>query len=310
MNQRLSRNAVVLAVLIGASFNGTVFAQAASAVITKSFTPATVPIGGNSIATITVTNPNGVPLTNVQFSDVMPAGIDLITQTGGTCSTLATGGGMFSINPGTDTFSSTSSVLAAGQSCTITVSVKGTVLGAHVNTTSQVTSSEAPPGAAASGTLTVTPGNVDLAIVKTAASAPPYGTGLPITWTIGVSNAGPSAADSVVVTDTIPAGTTLVSAVPTQGSCSGTSTVTCNLGTIANGGTASISLVVTLPSTAGPLSNTASVTSSNPDTNATNNSSTATISVIAAAAIPALSPMALLMLAFAITIAGAMRLRL
>ena len=71
MNPRLSRNAVVLAVLIGASFNGTVFAQAASAVITKSFTPATVPIGGNSIATITVTNPNGVPLTNVQFSDVM-----------------------------------------------------------------------------------------------------------------------------------------------------------------------------------------------------------------------------------------------
>jgi len=85
----------------------------------------------------------------------MPAGIDLITQTGGTCSTLATGGGIFSINPGTDTFSSTSNVLAAGQSCTITVSVKGITLGAHINTTSQVTSSEAAPGAAASGTLTV-----------------------------------------------------------------------------------------------------------------------------------------------------------
>ena len=155
MNQRSSRLPIVTAVLISASFAGTAFAQAASAVITKSFSPAVVALNGSSIGTITVTNPNAVPLTNVQFNDVMPAGIDLITQTGGTCSTLATGGGMFTINPGTETFSSTSSVLAAGQSCTITVSVKGTVLGAHVNTTSQVTSNEAPPGAAASGTLTV-----------------------------------------------------------------------------------------------------------------------------------------------------------
>ena len=156
MNQRSSHLAVVTAVLISASFTGTAFAQAAAAVITKSFNPAVVALNGTSIATITVTNPNAaVPLTNIQFSDTMPAGIDLITQTGGTCSTLATGGGMFSINPGTETFSSTSSVLAGGQSCTITVRVTGTVIGVHLNTTSQVTSSEAPPGAAASATLTV-----------------------------------------------------------------------------------------------------------------------------------------------------------
>jgi uncharacterized repeat protein (TIGR01451 family) len=156
MNQRSSRFPIIMAVLISAFFAGTAFAQAASPVITKSFNPAVVALNGNSIATITVTNPNAaLPLTNVQFNDTMPAGIDLITQTGGTCSTLATGGGMFSINPGTETFSSTSSVLAGGQSCTITVSVRGAAIGAHINTTSQVTSSEAPPGAAASGTLTV-----------------------------------------------------------------------------------------------------------------------------------------------------------
>ena len=156
MNQKSSRLPILTAVLISASFAGTAFAQAASPVITKTFNPALVALNGNSIATITVTNTNAaLPLTNVQFSDTMPAGIDLITQTGGTCSTLATGGGIFSINPGTDTFSSTSNVLAGGQSCTITVSVKGTALGAHINTTSPVTSSEAAPGAAASGTLTV-----------------------------------------------------------------------------------------------------------------------------------------------------------
>jgi|GEM_PF-660504 len=157
MNQSSSRLALVTAVLISAFSAGTVFAQAAAPVITKSFNPAVVVLNGNSIATITVTNPNPVlPLTTVQFSDTMPAGIDLITQTGGTCSTLATGGGMFSINPGTETFSSTSSVLAGGQSCTITVSVRGTVIGTHLNTTSPVSASNAPSGPAASATLTVT----------------------------------------------------------------------------------------------------------------------------------------------------------
>jgi uncharacterized repeat protein (TIGR01451 family) len=154
MNQKTSYLPIIAAVLISACFAAETFAQA-PAVITKSFNPPVVALNGSSIGTITVTNPNATPLTNVQFSDTMPAGIDLITQTGGTCSTLATGGGMFSINPGTDTFSSTSSVLAPGQSCTITVRVLGTTLGPHVNTTSPVTSSEAAPGAAASGTLTV-----------------------------------------------------------------------------------------------------------------------------------------------------------
>ena len=155
MNPRSSRLPIVTAVLISAFFAGTAFAQAASPVITKSFSPAVVALNGSSIGTITVTNPNATPLTNVQFSDTMPAGIDLITQTGGTCSTLATGGGIFSINPGTETFSSTSNVLAPGQSCTITVSVHGTVLGPHINTTSPVTSSEASPSPAASRTLTM-----------------------------------------------------------------------------------------------------------------------------------------------------------
>jgi uncharacterized repeat protein (TIGR01451 family) len=155
MNQRASCFPIVMAVLISTFFAAETFAQQASAIITKTFSPAVVALNGSSIGTITVTNPNATPLTNVQFSDTMPAGIDLITQTGGTCSTLATGGGMFSINPGTETFSSTSNVLAAGQSCTITVRVLGTTLGPHVNTTSQVTSGEASPGTAASGTLTV-----------------------------------------------------------------------------------------------------------------------------------------------------------
>jgi len=131
-------------------------AQALAPTITKSFNPSIVQLNGNSDATITVTNPNGFSINNVQFSDTMPAGVDLITQVGGTCSTLATGGGMFTINPGTETFSSTSSVLTAGQACTIIVRVQGIALGAHLNTTSQVTATGTPNGGPASATLTVT----------------------------------------------------------------------------------------------------------------------------------------------------------
>jgi uncharacterized repeat protein (TIGR01451 family) len=146
---------LLIAALLTAAFAGHVFAQAVAPTITKNFNPSIVAINGNSDATITVTNPNAFPITNVQFNDTMPAGVALITQIGGTCSTLATGGGMFSINPGAGTFSSTSNTLTAGQSCTIIVRVKGTTLGPHLNTTSQVTTNEAPAGGPASATLTV-----------------------------------------------------------------------------------------------------------------------------------------------------------
>ena len=66
-----------------------------------------------------------------------------------------------------------------------------------------------------------------------------------LTYTIGVDNKGPShTGGTVTLTDQLPAGTTLVSATPSQGTCSGTTTVTCDLGTLANGASATVSVVV------------------------------------------------------------------
>ena len=123
-----------------------------------SFNPATVPLGPTNptILTITLTNPNATPVTNVHFGHTVPAGLTLVTQTGGTCSTLATGGGMFSINPGTGVISSTSAVLTAGQSCDITLRTYATVPGVIIDTTSTVTSTEAPPGEPAVAILNAT----------------------------------------------------------------------------------------------------------------------------------------------------------
>ena len=81
----------------------------------------------------------------------------------------------------------------------------------------------------------------DLSITKT---APPAFAGTDATWTIGVHNAGPSAADGAVVTDTFPAGFTIVSATTDSGTCTHAGQdLTCTLGTIAAGGDATITVV-------------------------------------------------------------------
>ncbi|MEO8035406.1 MAG: IPTL-CTERM sorting domain-containing protein, partial [Acidobacteriota bacterium] len=135
----------------------------------------------------------------------------------------------------------------------------------------------------------------DLAIVKSAGSGPFYASQNAV-FNIAVANGGPSTATNVTVTDVLPPGTTFVSATPTQGSCTGTTTVTCNLGSLANTANAAITLTVRLD-VSGSTTNTATVTSATPDPAPANNTSSATIDAASAAAIPTLSEWMLLMVA-------------
>ena len=165
--------------------------------------------------------------------------------------------------------------------------------------------------AVATGTGTITNddavASVDLAINKSAGGGP-FIAGQPIAYTISVTNAGPGSATAASVTDAIPAGTTFVSATPSQGSCSGTTTVTCSLGTIANGGSATIILSVT-PSTGGPLSNTANVSAgAQVDTNPANNSSTANVTVAAGDEVPMLSHWLEMLLAMMFALLGVLKI--
>jgi uncharacterized repeat protein (TIGR01451 family) len=204
----------------------------------------------------------------------------------GTATTAAVG-------PGNPDYSATSGTLTFAPGVTtqtITVMVNGdTVFESDETFTVNLS---APTNAAittTTGTGTIVnddPGNADLGITKTASGGAFVGQTL--TYNIAVANAGPNNAAAVVVTDVLPAGVTFVSATPTQGSCSGTTTITCNLGALANGGSANIVLKVT-PSNAGPLSNTASVSAApQPDPNNTNSSSTSIVTVASASDIPAL----------------------
>jgi hypothetical protein len=172
------------------------------AALSAAFNPTSVILGDTSLLTITVTNPNGGALSNVAFSNVVPANLTLITQTGGTCSTLAgTGGGTINLNPGAGSFSSTSNSLAAGASCNVTLQVRGSQIGVATDTTSTVTSTEASEGTAASATLTVTtattttvtssanPSVFGQAVTFTATVAPTIGGGTP-TGTVGFFDGG------------------------------------------------------------------------------------------------------------------------
>jgi len=100
----------------------------------------------------------------------------------------------------------------------------------------------------------------------------------------------------------LPAGSTFVSAAPSQGTCSGTTTVTCSLGNIGPGASATITLSIELPRTRGQVTNTATVAAQNAETNPANNTSTAAIEIMEE--IPALSPLSLALLALGLTFAA------
>jgi uncharacterized repeat protein (TIGR01451 family) len=67
----------------------------------------------------------------------------------------------------------------------------------------------------------------------------------PLTYTLTVTNNGPDPANDVTVTNTLPSAVTYVSAQTSQGSCSGTGTITCQLGEIAPQAKVTITVVVT-----------------------------------------------------------------
>jgi uncharacterized repeat protein (TIGR01451 family) len=74
----------------------------------------------------------------------------------------------------------------------------------------------------------------DLAILKLA--SPDFiNVGGNVQYELLIRNNGPTMARNVRVGDLIPAGTSLVSATPSQGTCSGTTLVICELGDHANG---------------------------------------------------------------------------
>jgi conserved repeat domain/conserved repeat domain/conserved repeat domain len=187
---------------------------------------------------------------------------------------------------------------------TVTCSLTGTLnvsATAVLTVVSNVTSS-LPAGSTISGTATVSSADdlfpindsasasvqsailFDAGITKTLTPSNAF-PGLPLQYTIAVTNNGPSDASSVTLTDVLPAALRFASlSVPGGWSCvtpsvGANGTVSCSIPSLTASAVASFTLNVTIApaATAGtPINNTATVATLPGDTNGANNSATAT----------------------------------
>jgi uncharacterized repeat protein (TIGR01451 family) len=288
-------------------FNGTILAQASVTVATgavlngralartgavtldsNSMVNPGAPItGGSPPALSGFTCPLGTALVGVPYSS-------FVVPTGGTSPfTFAIASG--SLPPGSPAFGLNTS----------TGDLTGTPTGATLAYTFGVNVLDSASGnVTANCTINVTAAadQADVSIAKSGPAPPTVAANTNITYTMVVRNTGPSAAAGVTVTDILPAGTTFVSATSPCSSSLGT--VTCSLGTMASGGSTTITLVLTSPNSTGSFDNTATVGSTTPDPNTANNRATYTVTATAAASVPTLSTWGLALLALSLLLAG------
>ncbi len=200
-------------------------------------------IAGNVLTyTVTVTNINGnATATGVTLSDTLPAGTTFASASI-PCS-------------GTSTLSCSLPDIVTGTStaATITVNVAPSTHGSIGNSISvKADQYDSDPSNNIASTTTTVNAQVDLSLTKIATSSPKLHPGMPLTYTLIITNNGPSIATNVIVTDTLPLSVTFESITSSAGNCSNSSNVVCTIGTLAPNATATISLIVK-PIALGPV---------------------------------------------------------
>jgi uncharacterized repeat protein (TIGR01451 family) len=249
-------------------------------IVTPNNATTNVNVTGNGTVTLRLTvTSNTIPACGTATSDVVltinALPIATITALTSICE-LSTGNtaSVPDAGPGaTYNWTVTNGTINTGQGTRTITYTAGAISPVTINVT--VTTAA---GCSANSSANVTLNNlcaVDLSISKTGSAPFAYETGL-FTYLLTVVNHGPGTATGVMVNDPLPSGLTLVSATPTQGTCSGTTTINCSLGTLAAQVTATITLVVRLPmKSAGTIiRNAAIVTSIETDSVPIDNTST------------------------------------
>ena len=250
--------------------------------VTKDCLP-NVPLGAGQTATCTMIVRNNGPSTarTVALSDVHLATATLnwgtITTTQGTCARVA------------NTITCAIGDLASGATATVTASFSAseTLSASDVATVSSATFDPDTSNNQATDSVEFV-SSANLSITKSDAPDP-VTAGETLTYTLTVSNAGPSPAVNVAVRDALSAQVSFQSATPSQGACQAgvvpgdpTKPLLCNLGSLASGGSATITVVVKVNSVvpAGTLLvNNADVSSDTADPNTGNNVATASTTV-------------------------------
>ncbi len=218
--------------------------------------------------TIVVTNTGPGLARQVDVKDQLPAGLSLehiAASSGGVC-----GGTVCQFG-----------ALLPGETRTITVTARvdeDAPAGTVTNVGAVYSVDESNPGNNTATTTTTLVTSADLSVAKVDLSDPvePLGG---LIYQLVASNAGPSAAQGVIVTDTLDANVVFVNATP--GCVYAAGQVVCTVGTLAGGASASFLVAVTagdVPSGT-LLHNAALVAGTTPDGNPTNNQTTITTTV-------------------------------
>ena len=253
--------------------------SSADLTLTKSASPTPLVAGQDVTYTLTGTNTGPSSASGVSIVDTLPGTVSLTsaTATAGSCTVSG------------QTVTCTVASLAAAAS--VTVTIVGRYSAASQATTSSNTatiSASTPTDPTTSNNSTTAVSSVtrsaDIAVVMTTSSTP-VRAGEEATYTVRVTNAGPSTSVNTVVTGQVPEGLD-----PVLGSSGGVCTVTgrtvtCNVGTVPVDVPLEFSFQARVrPNTpAGPISGTAFVGSQTPDPNTSNNASTAVLNVSTAA---------------------------
>ena len=227
--------------------------------LTKTISPNPAPAGSNVTYTLTAHNNGPSTAAGVVVTDALPLGLNYVTSTPAGICTNDNG-----------TVSCSLGSLGPNQSSavTITAAISSNFAAGTINNTATVKSSTPDPdneNNTASVPVAVT-ASADLAVTKTG-SDPTVTAGGPVTYTIRVTNNGPSDAQGVTVTDPAVTGLTIQSAAASQGSCTVVANaVSCPVGTIGNGS----SVVVTVralvdPARTAAVTNAATATSTTTD---------------------------------------------
>ncbi len=236
----------------------------------KSVNASTVQTGDSVTWTVTLTNNPAnanADATGVTVTDVIPAGLILVSAT--------PNNGSFAGNTW-----SLANPLAPGGSATLTLvtTVDPTTTLTSITNVAQVaganeTDIDSTPGNddgdqseddEDNATIQLTPSQIDLELNKTV-NASNVNAGDSVTWTITVSNNAANAntdATGVMVTDVIPAGVSLISNSPSLGTFNGS---TWNVGTLAPGASATLSLTTAVDNVGGgtTITNVAQVSAAN-----------------------------------------------
>ncbi|MFY0591879.1 FG-GAP-like repeat-containing protein, partial [Roseivirga sp.] len=223
-------------------------------------------IGEQITFTVTVNNAGPDAADNLTVSDALPSGLAYVSHTTSRGSYVP-GTGAWNIgtlnNAGTATLEVVANVLATGDYAN-TAAVSAVDQADSDNTNN-------------SSTATIIPQGADLEVSKTVDNATPVA-GDDVIFTINLTNNGPNQGTGISVTDQLPSGYTLVSAVASIGSYNSVSGIW-DITSLANSATATLTIRSTVLST-GDYTNTATVTTSDQfDINTANNTANTAVTL-------------------------------